>query len=84
MSSYVLASVADRIYMPPWASTSVRGLRAEVPFYRGLFDKLGVNPEFVAIGDYKIAPQVFTMKQMSDEFDSKILDGFIQYMGPEL
>jgi HD-GYP domain-containing protein (c-di-GMP phosphodiesterase class II) len=23
-------------------------------------------------------------KQMSDEFDSKVLDNFIQYMGPEI
>ena len=67
MSNYLLASVADIIYMPTSASTFVRGLRAEIPFYKGMFDKLGITPEFVAIGEYKTAPQIFTMEQMSDE-----------------
>ncbi len=68
MGSYLLTSVADQIFMPPSGSTFVMGLRAEVAFYHGLFQKLGVTPEFVAIGNYKLAPQVYTMDHMSDEF----------------
>lgn len=67
MGGYLLTSVADQIFMPPSGSAFVSGFRAEVPFYSGLFEKIGVTPEFVAIGDYKTAPQVFTMDHMSDE-----------------
>lgn len=72
MGNYLLVSGADRIVMPPSGSTFVKGLRAEVAFYRGLFEKLGVTPEFVAIGAYKIAPQVYTMDHMSEEFQETL------------
>lgn len=67
MGSYLLTSAADRIFMPASGTALVMGLRAEVPFYGGLFEKIGVTPEFVAIGEYKTGPQVYTMDHMSDE-----------------
>ena len=47
MRTYLLVSPADKIYMPPSGSTYVMGLRAEVPFYRKMFDKIAVE-KFIA------------------------------------
>ncbi|MBD3309283.1 hypothetical protein GF339_22980, partial [candidate division KSB3 bacterium] len=68
MGTYLLSSAADTLYMPPSGAVFVSGFRAEVPFYKGTFDKIGIVPEFIAIGEHKTAPQVFTMDHMSDEF----------------
>ena len=79
MTTYLLVSPAHKIYMPPSGSTFVMGFRAEVPFFRGMFDKIGITPEFVAIGKYKTAPQIFTMEQMSDEFREVLNDELDAY-----
>jgi protease-4 len=74
LRTYLLVSVADKIYIAPSGYTLVRGLRAEVPFYKEMFEKIGVTPEFVAIGKYKTAPQIFTMDHMSDEYREVLTD----------
>lgn len=74
MGIYLLASVADTIYMPPSGDIFIRGLRAEVPFYKEMFERIGVTPEFVAIGEYKTAPQIFTMDHLSDEYREVLED----------
>lgn len=68
LQTYFLVSMADTIIMPPAGDLNLMGLRAEIPFYKALFDKLGVTPEFVALGKYKTAPQIFTMDHLSDEY----------------
>jgi protease IV len=79
MGNYLLASAADHIFMPPSGATYVMGLRAEVAFYGELFQKLGVTPEFTAIGSYKLAPQVLTMDHMSEEFQEVLNDELDAY-----
>ncbi len=74
LRTYLLASVADKIYMPPSGDTYFTSLRAEIPFFRKMFDMIGVTPEFVYIGGYKTAPQVFTMDHISDEYRETIND----------
>jgi protease-4 len=79
MRSYFLVSPADKIYMPPSGETYLRGVRAEIPFYRKMLDKIGVTPEFVYIGKYKTAPQSFTRDTMSEdhrEVMNALLDDF--------
>jgi protease-4 len=74
MMTYLLVSPADKIYMPPSGSMFVTGFRAEVPFFKNMFDKIGITPEFVYIGKYKTAPQVFTMEHLSDEYREVLND----------
>lgn len=74
MGTYLLVSPADKIYMPPSGDTYAMGFRAEVPFYKKMLDNIGVVPEFVAIGKYKTAPQIFTMEQMSEEYREVLND----------
>jgi protease-4 len=62
---YFLASVADQIYIHPRSILDLRGIRAETFFLKNAFDKLGVEPEFERIGQYKDAPDVFLRESMS-------------------
>ncbi|MDA0838634.1 MAG: signal peptide peptidase SppA [Planctomycetota bacterium] len=64
---YFLASAADEIIMPPAGFLLTMGLRAEVTFMKGLFDKIGVEAEIIHVGDYKAAGEPFTRNEMSPE-----------------
>ena len=64
---YYLATAADRIYMGPEEFLDVKGMRAEMMFFRGTFDKLGVQMEVEHMGKYKDFGDMFTRKDMSPE-----------------
>lgn len=64
---YYLATAADRIYMQPEDLLDVKGLRAELMFFRKTLDKLGVQVEVMHIGKYKDAGDMFTNTTASPE-----------------
>ena len=64
---YYIASACDKIYLAPPGELFTIGLSADVMFFRGSLDKLGVYPEIYQIGKYKSAGDIFTRKEMSDE-----------------
>jgi protease-4 len=57
---YYLASVADRIVMMPAGQLDLTGVATYEVFLRGTFDKIGVQPDLLHIGDYKTAANTFT------------------------
>lgn len=63
---YYIATAADKVFMPPTGDIYVNGLAAEVMFFRGSLDKLGVYPEVIKIGKYKNAPNQFTEKELTE------------------
>lgn len=63
---YLLAVSADRVLAPPSGSLMLTGLLAEVPFYRGVLDKLRVEPQLYHIGAYKSYSDAFMRKEMSE------------------
>ncbi|MBI2193828.1 MAG: signal peptide peptidase SppA [Planctomycetes bacterium] len=65
---YFIASAADEILMPPAGLLLTLGLRAEVTFFKGLLDKVGVEAEIVHIGEYKAAGEPYTRNEMSPQF----------------
>lgn len=65
--SYYLASAADSILMPPVSQLELIGLRAELTFYAGTMDKLGIEADMMRIGEYKSAAEAFTHESASDE-----------------
>lgn len=75
---YYLASAADRIYVSPEDMVDVKGLRAELMFFKRSLDKLGVEMQVEHVGKYKDAGDMFTQTGMSREsreaLDS-VLDG---------
>ena len=61
-----LASAADSITLNPGATLLVNGLLAEVTFYNGTMEKLGIKPEFIQFKEYKSA-ETFTRETMTPE-----------------
>jgi protease-4 len=50
----------------PTATLDVSGLAAEVTFYRGTLDKIGVQAQFEGVGKYKNAPNQLTERGFTD------------------
>lgn len=74
---YYIATACDKIFLPPSGDLYVNGFAANVMFYRGALDKIGVEPEFIQIGKYKNSPDQYTRKDMSEghrEVLNSILD----------
>src|ERR1041385_4958628 len=74
---YYIATACDKIYVAPPGELFINGLAADVMFFRGSLDKLGIYPDMVQMGKYKTAVETFTRKDMSDanrEFINSLLD----------
>lgn len=74
---YYIATACDKIVMPPPGELFINGLAADVMFFRGSLDKLGIYPDIYQIGKYKTAANMFTEKQMTDahkEYVNELLD----------
>jgi protease-4 len=65
---YLVACAADRIFLTPSGTVGLTGLRAEVMFYAGLFEKLDIEAEMIAMGKYKSAIEPFMQECMSEPF----------------
>src|SRR5438876_254073 len=81
---YYIASACDKIFLPPPGDLFTNGLAADVMFFRGSLDKLGIYPDLYQIGKYKSAGDMFTRKEMSKEhrefMNSLIQDLFDRYV----
>ena len=64
--SYYISSVADKVFLQPTGDLQWVGLSAQVMFYKGLFDKVGIQPEIIRHGKYKSAVEPFMQYKMSD------------------
>ena len=51
--------------MLPKSEFHLHGMMASTTFLRGTFDKLGIFPDFLHIGEYKNATNVFTEKKFT-------------------
>ncbi|MBK7142449.1 MAG: S49 family peptidase [bacterium] len=65
--TYYIASAADSIFIPPVSQLNLVGLRAELTFYAGTLEKLGVKVDMVRIGDYKSAVEPWTQTASSEQ-----------------
>ena len=57
---YYLASALDEIYLQPSGDVGLAGMRYEVPFIAGTFDKLGLKGQFGKRHEYKNAVNTYT------------------------
>jgi protease-4 len=64
---YYAVAGADRIYLGPAEPVMVKGLRAEMMYFKKTLDKLGVNVEVEHVGKYKDFGDMFTRSDMSPE-----------------
>ena len=66
--TYLLASACDKVYLPETGALGIFGMRAEVTFYKNLFDMLDVEADILRVGEFKSAAEPFTRTEMSDQF----------------
>ncbi len=82
---YYIAAVSDSILIPPISQLNLIGLKAELTFYAGTLDKLGVEVDMVKIGSFKSAAESLTRTESSDankEQVNRLLDDiFGQFVG---
>jgi protease-4 len=67
MREYYVAASADRIYLGPSEPVMVKGLRAEMMYFKNTLQKIGVNVEIEHAGKYKDFGDMFTRTDMSPE-----------------
>jgi protease-4 len=58
--SYYLASAFGEVWMQPAGSVGLIGFASNATFLRDAFDKAGIEPQFVARGEYKSAVNRYT------------------------
>ena len=63
---YFVASAADSIFLNPVGDFDLRGLAAQLQFFKGTLDKLGVEPEIFYAGRFKSATEPFREYKMTD------------------
>ncbi|MDE5568292.1 MAG: signal peptide peptidase SppA [Muribaculaceae bacterium] len=63
---YLVASVADKIFLNPVGNVDIHGVGMQTPFFTGLLDKLGVKIQVVKVGTYKSAVEPFILTSMSE------------------
>jgi len=62
---YFLATACDKVWMIPSANFGVAGMMAQATFYKGTFEKLGIEPNFFGIAEYKTYRNQFTEKKFT-------------------
>ncbi len=65
-TSYYLASACDEVALAPAGIGLVLGISSTTSYYKGTFDKLGIDPEFEHVGDFKTAVEPFERTEPSE------------------
>jgi len=81
---YLLAVACEKVVMPPSGMLIVPGVRAEITFYKGLLDKLGLRFDALKMGKYKGAVEPLTHNKMSkplrESYESLVDDSYQDMM----
>ena len=78
--AYYLATAADKVYLQPRGDLQFHGLRSEYMFFKGMFEKLDIDVQFIRGSNnrFKSFGEVFTEDHMSEanrQQNRVILDG---------
>jgi protease-4 len=63
--AYGLLCAGDRLSVAPQSALWLIGFYGESPYLKGLLDKIGVQGDFMHMGDYKSAAEMFTRTEPS-------------------
>jgi protease-4 len=74
---YVLALACDEVYLPESGWLMLTGVRAEVTFYKDLFETIGVKADMLQMGDAKSAVEPFVRTSLT-EASRKQLEGIVE------
>ena len=75
--SYYLATAFSEIWMQPSGTVGLIGFATNALFLRDALDKVGIEAQFVARGEYKSAANLFTEDRYTDahrEADSRLIE----------
>lgn len=63
--AYLLASGCDQIYLHPASELALVGLSAELQFFKGTLDLVGVDAQYAKRAEFKSAPEQWTNSRSS-------------------
>lgn len=66
--SYLVAAAGTDVAMDPAGQVDIVGLAMEIFFYRGALEYLGIQPQFIQIGQFKGAAEPMTRSEPSEPF----------------
>lgn len=66
LGSYFVASAANKVILNPYGSIAIQGMGGSTLFFKGLFDKLGVEFQVVKVGSFKSAVEPYISTSMSE------------------
>lgn len=64
--SYLLATACDKVYLHPAAGLDLVGISAEVQYFKGAMDLVGVGAQYAQRSEYKSGPEPFTRTGSSE------------------
>ena len=64
-ASYYMSTAAEKVYLNPEGGVEWVGLASGVLFYKGLLDKMDLQPEVIRHGEFKAAVEPFITDRMS-------------------
>lgn len=67
LREYYMACAADRVYAAPEDMVDIKGVRAELMYFKNTLDKLGVQMQVIHMGKYKDAGDMFTQTSVTPE-----------------
>ena len=76
--SWYVGSACDHLVMPPGGLGLVTGIDARTTYYKGTFDKLGIESQMLHVGDFKSAVEPYERAEPSEaaaEAMNYLLDG---------
>ncbi len=76
---YLLATACDEIILPESGMVMMPGLRAEVSFYKNLFDMLAIQPQMLRVGEFKSAAEPYSRSEMSPAFREEMEAILVDY-----
>jgi len=86
-TAYHAVSAADEIWQQDTTGFAVSGIRSEIPFYGGVFEKFDAKAEFEQFHEYKSAANVYTKKGFTEahkESTTSLLTSLYQTAGDQI
>lgn len=62
---YFIASACDKVYIPPQGMLALTGISGQAIYIKSLLNKIGIKVDYVRIGRYKTAPEIFAEEEMT-------------------
>jgi protease-4 len=66
-AGYYLAATADEVMLNPLGIVDLRGFSTQIPFFKDMLDRIGVNMQVYYAGKFKGATEPYRLNELSDE-----------------